>query len=66
VALFATSHAKGACDGIGGTIKRVARMAILENPYEEQIVTPRQLYEWAAVKVLSVTFGYCTVEYHSK
>jgi hypothetical protein len=57
------SHGKDACDGIGGTIKRLAS---LQNPYEEQIITPRQLYEWAVVKIPSVTFEYCTVEDHSK
>jgi hypothetical protein len=32
-----TSHGKGACDGVGGTIIRLARKASLQNPYEEQI-----------------------------
>jgi hypothetical protein len=48
---FAMSHAKGACDGIGGTIKMPEREASLQNPYEERIMTPRQLYEWAVVKI---------------
>jgi hypothetical protein len=55
---FATSHGKGACDGIRGTIKRLPRKASMQNPYEEQIMTPRQLYEWAVVKIPSVTFEY--------
>jgi hypothetical protein len=38
---FAVSHGRCACDGIGGTIKRLARKARLQNPYEEQIMTPR-------------------------
>jgi hypothetical protein len=58
-------HGKGACDGIG-TIKRLARKASLQNLYEEQIVTPTQLYKWAVVKIPSVTFEYCTAEDHSK
>jgi hypothetical protein len=29
-------------------------------------MTPRQLYEWGAVKIPSVAFEYCTVEDHSK
>jgi exopolyphosphatase/pppGpp-phosphohydrolase len=37
------SHGKGACHGIGGTIKSLARKAILQNPYEQQIMTARQL-----------------------
>jgi hypothetical protein len=48
--ILAMSHGKGACDGIGGAIKRLARKASLQNPYEEKIITPRQLYEWAVVK----------------
>jgi hypothetical protein len=32
---FATPHDKGACDGIGGTIKRLARKVNLQNTYEE-------------------------------
>jgi hypothetical protein len=63
---FAMSHGKGVCDETGGTIKRLARKTSLQNPYVEEIMTPRQLYEWAVVKILSVTFEYCTVEDHSK
>jgi hypothetical protein len=40
---FAMSRNKGSCDGIRGTIKRLARKTSLQNPYEEQIMTPRQL-----------------------
>ena len=43
----ATSHGKGACDGVGGTVKRLAARASLQRPYEQQIMTPRQLFEWA-------------------
>jgi hypothetical protein len=62
--VFATSH--GACDGIEGKIKRLERKASLQNSYEEQIMTPRKLYEWAVVEIPSVTFEYSTVEDHSK
>ena len=40
----ATSHGKGACDGVGGTVKRLAARASLQS---HQITTPYQLYEWA-------------------
>ena len=36
-AFFATSHGKSACDGIGGTIKRLTARASLQRPYSEQI-----------------------------
>jgi hypothetical protein len=63
---FAASHGKDVSDRIGGTIKRLARKASLQNLYEEQIMALRQLYEWAVLKILSVTFKYCIVEDHSK
>jgi hypothetical protein len=50
------SHGKDTCDGIGETIKRLAGKASLHNPYEEQIVTTEQIYEWSIAKILSVTF----------
>ena len=33
----ATSHGKGACDGVGGTAKRLVAWASLQN---QQIITP--------------------------
>jgi hypothetical protein len=42
---FAASRGRGVCDSIGGTIKRLAGKTSLQNPYEEQIMTSRQLYE---------------------
>ena len=32
----ATSHGKGACDGLGGTVKRLAARASLQRPYSDQ------------------------------
>jgi hypothetical protein len=29
---FAVSHGKGACDGLGGTVERLAGKASLQNP----------------------------------
>jgi hypothetical protein len=63
---FAASHGKGACVGTGGTIRRLARRASLQNLFEEQIMALRQLREWAVLKITSVTFEYCTTEDHSK
>ena len=36
---FATSHGKGPCDGIGGTVKRLATRASLQRPNEDLILT---------------------------
>jgi hypothetical protein len=60
------SHGKGACNKTGGRIKRLARKASLQNHYEVQVMTSRQLYKWAVLKIPSVTFEYCTVEDHCK
>ena len=37
---FATSHGKGLCDGLGGTVKRLAAKASLQRPYNEQKMIP--------------------------
>ena len=58
----ATSHGKGACDGLGGTVKRLAARASLQRPYDEQIMTPRQLFEWASDNIPAVSFEYCSTE----
>ena len=58
----ATSHGKGACDGVGGTIKRLAARASLQRPYDEQIMTPRQLFEWAIENIPSVSFHYWSMD----
>lgn len=58
----ATSHGKGACDGLGGTVKRLAARASLQRPYNDQIMTPRQLFDWACTNVPAVHFGNCSME----
>ena len=58
----ATSHGKGACDGVGGTVKRLAARASLQRPYDQQIMTPRQLFEWAVDNIPEMTFQYLTVD----
>ena len=58
----ATSHGKGACHGLGGTVKRLATKASLQSPYEDQIMTPFHLYEWASSNIPGVFIDYCSVE----
>ena len=36
---FATSHGKGPCDGVGGTVKHEAAKASLQHSYHDQIMT---------------------------
>lgn len=59
---FATAHGKGPCDGVGGSIKRLAARASLQRPYEKQIQTPLQLFEWAIENIANVEFAYSTQE----
>lgn len=43
---FPTAHGKGACDGVGGSVKRTAAKASLRLPPEKQILTANSLYDW--------------------
>ena len=60
---FATSHRKSACDGVGGMIKRLAAKASLQRPYDQQIMTPHQLHDWASG---SIKTTYCPSEEYEK
>ncbi|CAH0546678.1 unnamed protein product [Brassicogethes aeneus] len=57
---FATSHGKSACDGLGGTVKRLATKASLQRPYQDQIMTPEQLFQFAQENIAGITFRFCT------
>ena len=58
----ATSHGKGACDGVGGAVKRLAAKASLQKPFDEQIMTLLQLFEWASANIPSTIFRFCSKE----
>ena len=62
----ATSHGKGACDGLGGTVKRLAARASLQRPYNDQLMTPRQLFNWACSNIPAAYFGYCSNEDYAR
>ena len=51
---FATSHGKNACDGVGGSLKRLAAKASLQRPIEDQILTPLQFYRFCAANVTGI------------
>lgn len=59
---FATSHGKGPCDGVGGTIKRLAHKASLQRPYENQIITPLQLHQFASENIPNIMCQYTTIK----
>ncbi|KAE8741782.1 hypothetical protein FOCC_FOCC012690 [Frankliniella occidentalis] len=56
----ATSHGKGPCDGIGGTIKRLATRATLQGPSDKQIISGRHLYDWCVANLQKITVKYVT------
>ena len=58
MAFFATSHGKGPCDGVGGSVKRLAASASLQRPFENQIQTPEDLYKRAKSCIPNNAFAY--------
>lgn len=60
---FATSHGKGACDGIGGSAKRATYHESLKRPLSDQILTAEGMFEFLSNKFVSVIqFIYVPVE----
>ena len=59
----ATSHGKGAFDGLG---KRLTARASLQQPYNDQLMTPCQLFDWTCTNVPAAYFGYCSNEDYAK
>ena len=61
---FATSHGKGPCDGIGGTIKRLARRKSLQsvNNSDGDIQTPMALFRFANSNVENIKVFYVSKE----
>ena len=43
----AAGHGKGACDSVGGILKRISRRSCLQSGIENEILTTQKLYEWA-------------------
>lgn len=67
---FATSHGKGPCDAIGGTLKRMAKRASLAQDYGNTIKTPRELYDWAVEQtyksITKLNFCFISAEQYTK
>lgn len=57
---FASAHGKGACDGIGGVVKRNAYRSSLQNRHQEKITGAKSLFEWAKTYFKSIHFDFCT------
>jgi len=66
---FATSHGKSPCDGIGGTVKRLAARASLQATFDNHIITPQGMFLWAEKHIEGIKFFYVTgddVQNHEK
>lgn len=57
---FATSHGKSPCDGIGGTVKRLAASHSLKATSDSHILTPMDLFNWSTRNVPGIKFLYVT------
>ena len=64
--VFATSLGKSAGDGALGTSKWVACRASLQRPYQDQILTARQLYKFAISKIKGMHFTFISQEEHDR
>ena len=55
---FATSHGKSACDGIGGTVKRLTTKASLQHPFQDQIITVKDMFAYCITNISNIKFHY--------
>ena len=47
-------------------MEQLAALASLQKLYNDQIMTPRQLFDWACKNAPSVHFGYCSSEEYER
>ena len=59
---FAKLDGKNACDRVGDTIKRLAAHASLQRPFSDQILTPKQLFDFAEANVDGITSFFVSSE----
>ena len=59
---FATSHGKSPCDGIGGTVKRLAARASLQATTTDHILTLEQLHMWCIKNIHGIKFFFVSKE----
>lgn len=58
---FPTSHGKGPCDGLGGTLKRLASRTSLQR-INNPIQTPQDLFTWASESLPNIACRFVTNE----
>ncbi|CAH1115696.1 unnamed protein product [Psylliodes chrysocephalus] len=61
---FATSHGKGACDGLAVSVKRQAYRASLQRDNNKHITTPLSLFQWAESYFKKINFAFCYQKDH--
>lgn len=57
---FTTSHGKGPCDGLGGTVKRLAARASLQRPHDKQILTAAAFFQFCEESIPNINFKFST------
>ena len=60
-----SSHGKGACDGLGGTLKSLAARASVQRT-TNPIQTPKELFEWANKALNDISLQFVTNEDYIK
>ena len=55
---FATSHGKSPCDGIGGTVKRMTARESLTRPYQNQILSADDMFNFCCANIPSIIFKF--------
>lgn len=53
---FATSHGKNPCDAIGGTIKRTVMRHCLRSTPDNQITSPKEMYDYALENIKNIRY----------
>ena len=52
---FVTSHGKSPCDGVGGTVKRLATRASLQQPYDKQLLSA-EVFRFCKEEIKGIEF----------
>ena len=58
------SHSKGACDGIGVTVKKHTYICSLQHHNSKHIATPKALFEYAWSFFKKINFDSCSQKEH--
>ncbi|XP_076330752.1 uncharacterized protein LOC143236365 [Tachypleus tridentatus] len=54
--VFATSHGKCSCDGVGGVVKRLVAHASLQLPVNDQLLSISDMYHWSKDHIQGIQF----------